>query len=311
MNNSSKVVSILLFFYFRWCFFWFAAATKRARQEMLLREGPRFRHSILAILDTTDVLSAILRIQYNSVLYATGPDAQKLNRSARLSRQGLIRLGMEFLHGWAACSPAVFGAFSRHPFLPQWLRRLALESVDSAITLETCLFIERMCRLEPEYELGCALLVPLVALMPVAEGIKCLRNAGREDKSPLRPSPRFFYESISKLLDIIPGKHVVEKVDLELLCEQLANSLESRPIYEPRHGNAEDDGLIGLLKVASQVGRRRRVFPLFTRNFGAFLRIFQRNWMKSTKRSFQCHHIAIPYAIFWISYRTIGRLFDW
>ncbi|OQV12153.1 Ubiquitin carboxyl-terminal hydrolase 34 [Hypsibius exemplaris] len=229
------------------------ATSKRARQEMLLREGPRFRNSILQILDTGDVLTAILRIQFNGVLSASGPDTQKPNRSARLSRQSLVRLGFDFLYGWATCNHAVFSALSQHPFLTEWLRRLILESLDSAITGETCAFIEKMCRHEPQYELGGALLTPLVGMMSVAEGVKCLRNAGREDKSPLRPSPRFFYDSISKLLEIMPGKFVVEKVDLDSLCEQLANSLETRPIHEPRHGNLEDDGLIGLLKVASQV----------------------------------------------------------
>lgn len=228
-------------------------AVKRTRRESI-REGPQFKHIILELLDIDQVLDALLRIQYNAVLPKDCCE-QRLTRPARVSRQNVVRLAFEFLSGWASCSPLVFPALSRHQFVPEWLRRLALESVDSAITAETCAFIERMCRLEPEYELSCALLVPLLDMMTVADGIKCLRAAGRDDKSPLRPSPRHYYEAISKLLEIIPKPHVEAKVDLDGLCEQLAGMLERRPCYEPRNGCHEDDGLIGLLKVATQVGR--------------------------------------------------------
>lgn len=69
----------------------------------------------------------------------------------------------------------------------------------------------------------------------------------------MKPSSRHFYESLSKLLEIIPKPVVMDKVDLDSLCAQIAISLENRPIYEPRSGCYEDDGLIGLLKVATQV----------------------------------------------------------
>lgn len=94
----------------------------------------RFKQSVLQILDTTEVLTALMKFQYNSVVPLPVPE-QRVFRPHRFIRQQVIKLAFDFLVNWATWNPLLIPALSKHEFLTQWIRRLALESVDSQVTL--------------------------------------------------------------------------------------------------------------------------------------------------------------------------------
>ena len=118
-------------------YFSLIGGVKKGRPEGLPIIRPitlRFKQSVLQILDTTDVLTALMKFQYNSVIPLPQTD-QKPSRHHRHIRQQVVKLAFEFLINWASWNSLVIPALSKHEFLTEWIRRLALESVDSHVTL--------------------------------------------------------------------------------------------------------------------------------------------------------------------------------
>nr|CAI5854145.1 unnamed protein product [Callosobruchus analis] len=94
------------------------------------------------------------------------------------------------------------------------------------------------------------------------------RLASEEGKEPYGPACRDYFWLVSRLVDSLPDDLVKESIedpqncviDLNALTEQIARSVLTREYLETRHRTVDDDGLIGLLNLLTNLLKHRPPF---------------------------------------------------
>lgn len=93
-------------------------------------------------------------------------------------------------------------------------------------------------------------------------------QAPEEGKEPYGPACRDYFWLVSRLVDSLPDDLIKESfeepqncsIDINVLTEKIANSILSRDYLETRHRTVDDDGLIGLLNLLTNLLKHRPPF---------------------------------------------------
>ncbi|RMC07970.1 hypothetical protein DUI87_15442 [Hirundo rustica rustica] len=121
----------------------------------------------------------------------------------------------------------------------------------------------------------------LLKFLPDAQALKPIRNKSNffpqiedyEEEAVLRPGCKEYFWLLCKLIDNIHVKDASQTtlLDLDALARHLADCIRSREILDHQDGNIEDDGLTGLLRLATSVIKHKPPFK-FSREGQEFLR---------------------------------------
>ncbi|XP_071450552.1 ubiquitin carboxyl-terminal hydrolase 34 [Hetaerina americana] len=163
------------------------------------------------------------------------------------------------------------------PHFPIWLRRLVLEDPEPAVRREACTAVYRLCLgpkgtssgiLARANVAAAPVLALLLQYLQVAEGMRpsyhgseVLHHHSEDGKEAYGPACRDYFWLLCRLVDGLPEDVVKESIedpqdcpiDLEGLAKKLMDSIISREFLETRHNTVEDDGLIGLINLMSNV----------------------------------------------------------
>ncbi|KTG46699.1 hypothetical protein cypCar_00027518, partial [Cyprinus carpio] len=113
----------------------------------------------------------------------------------------------------------------------------------------------------------------LLKFLPDAQALKPLRVEDFEEEAMFRTGCKEYFWLLCKLIDNIHVKDTSQTtlLDLDALARHLADCIRSREILDQQDGAIEDDGLTGLLRLATSVLKHKPPFK-FSREGQEFLR---------------------------------------
>uniref|UniRef100_A0A8C3G314 Ubiquitin carboxyl-terminal hydrolase 34 n=1 Tax=Cyclopterus lumpus TaxID=8103 RepID=A0A8C3G314_CYCLU len=186
---------------------------------------------------------------------------------------------MWLLVSWAHCSSTVKSSLADSDHLHDWLKKLTLLVPEPAVRHEACngLYKLSLSGLEGGESINRSFLLlaasTLLKFLPDAQALKPLRVEDYEEEPLLRTGCKEYFWLLCKLIDNIHVKDASQTtlLDLDALARHLADCIRSREILDQQDGAIEDDGLTGLLRLATSVLKHKPPFK-FSREGQEFLR---------------------------------------
>ncbi|KAH8417407.1 hypothetical protein KR222_010565 [Zaprionus bogoriensis] len=181
-------------------------------------------------------------------------------RTGFWGRAQLVQFTMNILVSFVHASAEARRLLWSQPEQCTWLQKFILEDPEPAVRREICAGLYRICLGNAQsYRLLLApLLHKLIELLPRAEQMSSSVQhtqflLSEEGKEPYGPACRDYFWLLARLVDTLTTEMVAdERIDIELLCENISESILSRDYHELRHGY-QDDGLVGLLNLMSNL----------------------------------------------------------
>ncbi|EDV93130.1 ubiquitin carboxyl-terminal hydrolase puf [Drosophila grimshawi] len=181
-------------------------------------------------------------------------------RTGFWGRAQLVQFTMNILVSFVHASSEARRLLWSQPEQCTWLQKFILEDPEPAVRREICAGLYRICLGNAQsYRLLLApLLHKLIALLPRAEQMSSSVQhtqflLSEEGKEPYGPACRDYFWLLARLVDTLTPEMVAEeRIDIELLCESISESILGRDYHELRHGY-QDDGLVGLLNLMSNL----------------------------------------------------------
>ncbi|KAM7288964.1 ubiquitin carboxyl-terminal hydrolase 34 [Ixodes scapularis] len=193
-------------------------------------------------------------------------------RTGFWGRPQVVQCAMRLLASWAHSRPPPPGP----PLLLQappgkgldnWLRRLVLDDPDPAVRREACTGLYRLCLgVASDGHGGQAYVGPLLAsllgFLSAAQSMQAL-NTDEGEKESYGPGCRDYFFLVCQLVDNLEEETVPDQkplVDLDGLASCLAEAVLGREVREVPQSSREDDGLYGLLALATAVTKHNPPF---------------------------------------------------
>ncbi|MGH0137239.1 UNVERIFIED_CONTAM: hypothetical protein FKN15_063069 [Acipenser sinensis] len=170
-------------------------------------------------------------------------------------------------HSWAHCCSVVKSSLADSEHLHDWLKKLTLLVPETAVRHEACngLYKLSLSGLEGGESINRSFLLlaasTLLKFLPDAQALKPVRAEDYEDEPVLRTGCKEYFWLLCKLIDNIHVKDASQTtlLDLDALARHLADCIR-REILDQQDGNIEDDGLTGLLRLATSVVKHKPPF---------------------------------------------------
>nr|XP_033794971.1 ubiquitin carboxyl-terminal hydrolase 34 isoform X3 [Geotrypetes seraphini] len=217
-----------------------------------LTEGTSLIHRLMSVAYTYDNLA---------------PRVLKAQADHR-SRHEVTHYSMWLLVSWAHCCSRVKSSLLDSDNLQDWLKKLTLLIPETAVRLESCngLYKLSLSGLDGGDSINRSFLLlaasTLLKFLPDAQAVKPIRIENYEEEPMLWPGCKEYFWLLCKLIDNIHVKDASQTtlLDLDALARHLADCIRSREILDYQDGNVEDDGITGLLRLATSVVKHRPPF---------------------------------------------------
>lgn len=246
--------------------------TVKSRNEKIII--PNLNDCLLALIDTKSMLAQITSILEE----ASRPKDVNHYKTGFWGRAQVIHYAMVLLVSWLHCCEEARVELFQSSNFSDWLQRLVLEDPEPAVRREVCSAIYRLClgvssSREPiENSLIAPMLSQLLMYLETAEIMRPQKiealQAPEEGKEPYGPACRDYFWLVSRLVDSLPDELIKESlddpqncvIDINELTEKIARSILARDYLETRHQTVDDDGLIGLLNLMTNLLKHKLAF---------------------------------------------------
>lgn len=237
---------------------------------------PRLTEVFLVLVQGTSLIQRLMSVAYTYDNLA--PRVLKAQSDHR-SRHEVSHYSMWLLVSWAHCCSLVKSSLADSDHLQDWLRKLTLLIPETAVRHESCngLYKLSLSGLDGGDSIHRSFLLlaasTLLKFLPDAQALKPIRTDDYEEEPMLKPGCKEYFWLLCKLVDNIHIKDASQTtlLDLDALARHLADCIRSREILDHQDGNTEDDGLTGLLRLATSVIKHKPPFK-FSREGQEFLR---------------------------------------
>ncbi|XP_049955909.1 ubiquitin carboxyl-terminal hydrolase 34 [Schistocerca serialis cubense] len=237
---------------------------KRARRFHKLNSDksslPKLNDDMLQMMDIDTVIPRLTSILYEASL----PRDPNHYKTGFWGRAQVVHYAMALLVAWAHTTVGVRQAVMAASDFSQWLQRLVLEDPEPAVRREACTALYRLCLGDAAFT--AQMLSHLMEQLPVAESMRpqrleTIQHVTEEGKEPYGPACRDYFWLLCRLVDSLSDDIIKESIedpqscviDIDGLAKRLSQSILTREYLETRHNTVEDDGLIGLLNLMSNV----------------------------------------------------------
>ncbi|CAH1163705.1 unnamed protein product [Phaedon cochleariae] len=263
------------------------AQEARSRNEKIVI--PNLNEALLSLINTKSLMSQITSILEE----ASRPKDLNHYKTGFWGRAQVVHYALALLVSWLhCCEEARLELFQTSNF-PDWLQRLVLEDPEPAVRREVCSAIYRLClgvspsRESAENTLIAPMLSQLLTYLDKAEIMRPQKlevlQAPEEGKEPYGPACRDYFWLVSRLVDSLPDDLVKDSlddpqncvVDINGLTGKLARSVLTRDYLETRHRTVDDDGLIGLLNLITNLLKHRPPFQTSKEGQDLLLEVFE------------------------------------
>ncbi|XP_077522254.1 ubiquitinyl hydrolase 1 puf isoform X3 [Amblyomma americanum] len=233
---------------------------------------PRLGPVLLQMLSSSETLSLSRLLQGALGEGALLRDPHEL-RTGFWGRPQVVQCVMRLLASWAHSRPPPPGP----PLLLQpppgqgldnWLRRIVLDDPDPAVRREACTGLYRLCLgVDADGRGGQTYIGPLLAslldFLSAAQSMQPL-HLDEGEKEPYGPGCRDYFFLVCQLVDNLEDEVSPDQkplVDLDSLASRVAEAIFSRDVREVSlQGSQDDDGLYGLLSLATAVAKHNPPF---------------------------------------------------
>ncbi|XP_039594276.1 ubiquitin carboxyl-terminal hydrolase 34 [Polypterus senegalus] len=237
---------------------------------------PRLTEVFLTLVQGTNIINHLIRVAYT---YDNLAHRVLKAQSDHKSRHEVTHYSMWLLVSWSHCSSVVKSSLADNEHLHDWLKKLALLVPETAVRHEACngLYKLSLSGLEGGESINRSFLLlaasTLLKFLPDAQALKPFRTEDYEEEPVLHTGCKEYFWLLCKLIDNIHVKDATQTtlLDLDALARHLADCIRSREILDQQDGNIEDDGLTGLLRLATSVVKHKPPFK-FSREGQEFLR---------------------------------------
>ncbi|XP_071053277.1 ubiquitin carboxyl-terminal hydrolase puf isoform X2 [Onthophagus taurus] len=190
-------------------------------------------------------------------------------------RAQVVHYAMSLLVSWLHCSEEARQGLFQTPKFSIWLQRLVLEDPEPSVRREVCSALYKLCLGVSsqgdsfDNTLVAPMLSQLLLYMEKAEGMRPQKLEVPEDgKEPYGPACRDYFWLVSRLVDSLPDDFIKESIedpqnsiiDVNGLTSRISQSVLSRDFLETRHRTVDDDGLIGLLNLLTNLVKQKPPF---------------------------------------------------
>ncbi|XP_017767834.1 PREDICTED: ubiquitin carboxyl-terminal hydrolase 34 [Nicrophorus vespilloides] len=248
--------------------------TRPSRTEKIII--PSLNESMLAMLDVKTAMPQLTSILEEASL----PRDPNHYKTGFWGRAQVIHYAMALLVSWLHCREEVREALFKTPNFSSWLQRLVLEDPEPSVRREVCSALYRLClgvsanvnSDSMDNGLVAPMLAQLLTYMDKAEGMRPQKfeviQAPEEGKEPYGPACRDYFWLVSRLVDSLPSEFIKESledpqnsvIDVNGLTDSIARSILSREFLETRHRTVDDDGLVGLLNLLTNLIKHKPPF---------------------------------------------------
>ncbi|XP_023268188.1 ubiquitin carboxyl-terminal hydrolase 34 [Seriola lalandi dorsalis] len=237
---------------------------------------PRLTEVFLSLVQGTNLIQRLINVAYT---YDNLAHRVLKAQSDHRSRHEVTHYSMWLLVSWAHCSSTVKSSLADSDHLHDWLKKLTLLVPEPAVRHEACngLYKLSLSGLEGGESINRSFLLlaasTLLKFLPDAQALKPLRVEDYEEEPLLRTGCKEYFWLLCKLIDNIHVKDASQTtlLDLDALARHLADCIRSREILDQQDGTIEDDGLTGLLRLATSVLKHKPPYK-FSREGQEFLR---------------------------------------
>ncbi|XP_044746055.1 ubiquitin carboxyl-terminal hydrolase 34 isoform X3 [Coccinella septempunctata] len=234
---------------------------------------PNLNEAMISMMDVKTTLPQLTSILEEASL----PKDLNQYKTGLWGRSQVVHYALGLLVSWLHSSEEAQEALFTMPNFSTWLKRLVLEDPEPAVRRETCSAIYKLClgipatSNNPEFTLVAPMLVKLLLFLEIAENMRPTKNemqVAEDGKEPYGPACRDYFWLVSRLIDGLPEELIKESIedpqnciiDINNLCAKMAKSLLNREFLETRHRTVDDDGLIGLLNLLTNLIRFKPPF---------------------------------------------------
>ncbi|XP_041108947.1 ubiquitin carboxyl-terminal hydrolase 34 isoform X2 [Polyodon spathula] len=236
---------------------------------------PRLTEVFLSLVQGTNMIHRLISVAYT---YDNLAHRVLKAQSHHRSRHEVTHYSMWLLVSWAHCCSVVKSSLADSEHLHDWLKKLTLLVPETAVRHEACngLYKLSLSGLEGGESINRSFLLlaasTLLKFLPDAQALKPVRAEDYEDEPVLRTGCKEYFWLLCKLIDNIHVKDASQTtlLDLDALARHLADCIR-REILDQQDGNIEDDGLTGLLRLATSVVKHKPPFK-FSQEGQDFLR---------------------------------------
>ncbi|CAH1127870.1 unnamed protein product [Ceutorhynchus assimilis] len=246
--------------------------SRPARNEKIFI--PSLNEAMLSMVDVKTTMPKLTCILKEASL----PKDPNHYKTGFWGRAQVVHYAMALLVSWLHSSEEARQGLFESPDFGVWLQRLVLEDPEPAVRREVCSAIYRLClgvsgRAEHmESTLVAPMLAQLLTYLEKAENMRPQKiesmQPQEDGKEPYGPACRDYFWLVSRLVDSLPDDLVKESIeepqncllDLNDLTSKIAQSVLARDYLETRHRTVDDDGLIGLLNLITNLIKHRPPF---------------------------------------------------
>ncbi|KAG8281089.1 Ubiquitin carboxyl-terminal hydrolase 34 [Homalodisca vitripennis] len=214
---------------------------------------PKLSQPMVQLMNIETVIPRLTSILYE----ASMPRDPNHYKTGFWGRAQVVQYAMALIVSWAYTVSGVREALYAEEQFHTWLRRLVLEEPEPCVRREVCMALYRLAA--PPH--APSMLTHLLGLLDKAEVMRPAKQEGlhlqavpEDGKEPYGPACRDYFWLLCRLVDSLTADDISkEVVDLENLASRVYRSILQREYLETRHNTVEDDGLIGLLNLMSNI----------------------------------------------------------
>lgn len=222
-------------------------------------------------------------LQTQPMPYSYHPYQYHHLRTGFWGRAQVVQFTMNILVSFVHVSPEARRVLWSQPEYCSWLQKFTLEDPEPAVRREICAGLYRIClgNAQSYQSLLAPLLRKLISFLPVAEKMTAAYSQHNhaqyllsdEGKEPYGPACRDYFWLLVRLVDTLTPEMIKlslesddcneQAIDIERLCNSVAQSILNRPFYETRHG-CQDDSLVGLINLMTNLIKYNPTFKFNT-----------------------------------------------
>ncbi|KAL4111819.1 hypothetical protein QTP88_015704 [Uroleucon formosanum] len=226
---------------------------------------PKLNKEMLKLMKIDLVIPRLMSI-LNELSY---PGHPKDIKTGFWGRAQVIHFLMTLVLSWSHSVNGICEALLESNQFSMWLCSLVLEDPDPLVRHEICVALYRLCAVPPANRTAATLL--LSQLIKFLDKAECMQpqnirheNSMRitdEDKLNYGPACRDYFWLMCRLVNCLPNDIIQESIkfppkciiDIEALAIRVWESIASRDFIETHYSGLQDDGLIGLLNLMSNI----------------------------------------------------------
>ncbi|XP_052133303.1 ubiquitin carboxyl-terminal hydrolase puf isoform X2 [Frankliniella occidentalis] len=234
---------------------------------------PKLNDTMLQMMETDPVMLRLTTILHEASL----PRDPNHYKTGFWGRAQVVHYAMALLVSWVHSEDGARQALFQQSNFANWLQRLVLEDPEPAVRREVCTALYRLClgtpvgpvANPPSPTISAPMLAQLLQFLPIAESMRPPRlenlHHTEDGKEPYGPACRDYFWLMCRLVDSLPDEFVRESIEdpnncilgIDKLARQLVLAVLRRDFLETRHNTIEDDGLVGLLNLATVTFKHR------------------------------------------------------